>query len=128
MDMKGFSERLGVLISSNQLDQALKEMRQLLNSSPKLKEVIIQSARYNELKEQIRMGTISYDNEQTTKANIMLALLELTNEIKEQTLEDETLSLEVQDTISQILQPSNTINQTHSGTGDNIGGNKIINY
>ena len=113
---------LNNLIAKGNLKQAIKELQLLFNDSPKLTEIILQSTRYNNLKEQIRLGTIDLSFAQITENKITFAVLELLNEIDE-------ISDDNQEVLKEIEghNTSTVINQNHSGSGDNIGGDKIIN-
>lgn len=112
------------LIGNNKIDEAIEYLHELLKSSPKLDELIIQSSRYNEVSKQIRLGLISYEDSNIAKNKIRFGLIDLVREIEEFSNQSE----EIQDNIKEFQRKTNSkIIQNHSGSGDNVGGNKIIN-
>ncbi|MEZ5041621.1 MAG: hypothetical protein R2828_17135 [Saprospiraceae bacterium] len=72
------------LIAKDELGSAIALLHQLLQDSPKLDEAILQSARLTEVKKQIRLGLINYEQANLTKNQIRAGLLELLEEIGEQ--------------------------------------------
>lgn len=69
-------------IANNELENAITFLSKLLNNSPYLDELILQSSRYNDLKKQIRLDIIDFEQSNLTKNKIRLALLELVGEIE----------------------------------------------
>lgn len=125
MDFNAFSERIGNLIGEDDLKTAISDMSQLLKNSKKLDEVIVQSARYTDLMNQIRRGTIDMDNADVNKNKIRFALLDLLREVETTAAEDPEIKAE----INGIEEPrtQTIIRQSHSGSGDNVGGDKVVN-
>ncbi|MCB0642350.1 MAG: carboxypeptidase regulatory-like domain-containing protein [Phaeodactylibacter sp.] len=76
-------QHLRQLISRNELKDVIQELSRLFCSSPKLDEVILQSARYSKVKAQIRTGVVDYQQANLTENQIRAALLELISEIDE---------------------------------------------
>ena len=70
------------LIANNEIDAALTQLNILLKGSPKLDEVILQSARFKDIHQEIRAGVISYGESKMTKAQIIKGLLELLREME----------------------------------------------
>jgi len=56
----------------------------MLENSPKLDEAILQSARFQDIRKQIRLGTITHKDANLTVMQIRQGLLDLLNEIEEQ--------------------------------------------
>jgi len=115
-------KKLNNLVANGQIKEVLDELKLIFKSSDKLNEIILQSARYNDLKEKIRKGILDYENASISKNKITLAILELISEIDE--------ALETNSEVKKDLEKYNvktTINQNHSGTGHNIGRDFIIN-
>lgn len=123
MDIKKFAERIGDLLGKDELEVAIKELSNLMKRSGKLNEALIQSARLNDVMTQIRMGTISLEDANITKNQIRFAILSLLNEI-EVAAQDEEVVKEL-DKI-EVTNSSILIQQHHTGSGDNIAGDKII--
>ncbi len=83
MTTKQFTERIGDLIGKNDLKTAITELKQLLQKSNKLNDIILQSARYNDVMQQIHLGTINFEDANITKNKIRYALLDMLREIEE---------------------------------------------
>lgn len=84
MTTKQFVDDIRQLIANGEIHEALTQLRTLLKHSPKLDEVLLQSARHSSVLQQIRQGVISYDNENLTKNQITAGLLSLLSEVEEQ--------------------------------------------
>lgn len=125
MNILNFTNRIGDLIGKNDLQTAISELREFLQRSPKLDELIIQSARYNDITEQIRLGTVDFENANITKNKIRYAILDLVREIEDNASLNSELKNELE-SLDEIRIETNII-QNHYGSGDNVGGNKIIN-
>ena len=83
------------LVGNNKLEAAIKELGSLLKDSPQLNEAIIQSARYNDVMEQIRIGTISLEEAELTKNRIRKGVLDLVDYINSQAEKDPYLNSEI---------------------------------
>ena len=71
-------------IARDELAEALEQLRQLLANSPKLDEIIHQSGRFENIRRQIRLGTVSHQDATLTENQIRAGLLELVSEIEAQ--------------------------------------------
>lgn len=60
--IKLFVEKIMQLIAKDNLQEAIQAMQQLLKGSPSLDELLLQSARYNDIIQQIRLGTVDFQN------------------------------------------------------------------
>lgn len=80
------------MIAENQLQEAITKLRVLLTDSPILKQVILQSSRYNDLKQQITNGTLSIENTDIGKNKIRLALIEIVGLLEEKGEEDPAIN------------------------------------
>ena len=105
-----FVETIGDLIGKDELAKAIQLLYALLKESPQLDEAILQSARYNDVIKQIRLGTVDFEQANITKNQIRYALLVLVREIEEQELKSE-ISTEIELFLSKqpILQGKNII-------------------
>ncbi|MBL7793111.1 MAG: hypothetical protein JNK77_12350 [Saprospiraceae bacterium] len=72
------------LIGRGQIDRAMEQLRVLLENSPHLDVIIQQQARFQAIRQQIRLGTVSHQDATLTKNQISAALLDLLQEIEEQ--------------------------------------------
>ena len=124
MDIQKFTERIGNLLGRDELEAAIKELSELMKRSGKLNKALVQSARLNDVMTQIQMGTISMEDANITKNQIRFAILSLLNEI-EVAAKDEAVLAE----LKTVEAPNSgvTIQQNHTGSGDNVAGDKIIN-
>ncbi|MBC7775872.1 MAG: hypothetical protein H7246_10600, partial [Phycisphaerae bacterium] len=84
MDSKTFLSNIRHLIARDDLAAALLQLRSLLENSPKLDEALLQSARFHDIRKQIRLGTVSHAEANLTQNQIRAGLLDLLREIEEQ--------------------------------------------
>jgi len=82
MEKQHIYAQIRAKISQNKVAQALQEMKQLLENSPNLDEVIQQSGRFNDIQQQIRQGVVSHENAALTKNQIRIGLLALLREME----------------------------------------------
>lgn len=83
MDTKTFISSIRDLIANGDLTSALLRLQKLLENSPKLDEVLLLSARYQELRKQIRKNTISNTDADITQNQIRNSVLNLLREVEE---------------------------------------------
>lgn len=83
MNAENFLRQIRDLIAADELEAALLQLRGLLEHSPKLDEAILQSGRFQDIRKQIRKGTVSYAEASLTKNQIRAGLLDLLREIKQ---------------------------------------------
>jgi hypothetical protein len=126
MDIRKFTDNIGELIAKDDLQTAIDLLHKLLAKSAKLDEVIMQSARYTDITKQIRLGTVNFEEANVTKNKIRFAILDLLRDIEEQVDLNDDLKNEISGLAEMVTPP--TYAQTHHGSGDNIIGNKTINY
>ncbi len=123
MTTKDFINRVGDLIGKDDLKTAITELSNLLRNSKKLDEIILHSARYNDLMKQIRSGTISFEDANITKNKIRYAVLDMLRDIEESV---ET-SPELESEIDKALEESeHIIIQNTSNIGDNSSNNTVV--
>lgn len=111
---KSFVEIIGDLIGKDDLALAIKNLYALLKDSPKLDEAILQSARYNDVIKQIRLGTIDFEQANITKNQIRYALLDLVREIEEQE-QNQDIHVEIQEFLNKntpFIQGKNIVTGT----------------
>lgn len=100
------------------IKEGIKLLKQIITENEKLGMLIVQSARYSDIVKKIHLGIVEDTVANIEKNKIRFALINLAMEIEEQTEKNPSL-IKTDSSIS--------INQTHSGTGDNVAGDKIIN-
>lgn len=86
MDTKQFLAHIRRLIAGDHIQDALVQLREFFRNSPRLNEVLVQSARYEYILKQIRLGTADRDVAIVEKNRVTLGLLELLNEIEPEEL------------------------------------------
>lgn len=79
-----FVNNVRQLIGENDLKTALSELQRFLKDSPKLDEMLMHSARFEDVLKHIHLGTIDFDKATITKNQINKGVLELLREIEEQ--------------------------------------------
>jgi predicted HTH transcriptional regulator len=77
-----FLKNIVELIRKDNLSDAIRHLYKLLKDSPHLDEAILQSARYNNVVKQIRLGLIDFESANITQNQIRSALLELVRDIE----------------------------------------------
>jgi len=77
MNSQNFPDHIRDLIAHNDLPAALQQLRVLLENSPLLDEAILQMARFEDIRKQIRLGMLSDKEANFTKDQIREDLLDL---------------------------------------------------
>jgi hypothetical protein len=120
-------DRLRQLIRENELEKVIQELSKLLKNSPKLDEAILQSSRWNDLKKQIRLGQIPYEQSDVSKNQIRAGLLELINSVEEKVAEPEIEEEVVQHL--QTISGKNILSNSTITAGGNVNiGDQIQHY
>ena len=112
-------EHVFQLVAQNRIPDALKLLRESLPSGGPLLEAVAQSGRYTDLMQRIHSGTLPEEVADVEKNKIRLAVLNLAGLVDEVVAERPELGRDLPRIDTQI-------NQHHSGSGDNVGGDKII--
>jgi len=81
---QSFYTHIRQLIASDELREAVRLLQELLQNSPKLNEVILQTARLSDIGRQLRLGLVDHDQADQTKNQIRAGILELLDEIEAQ--------------------------------------------
>jgi len=87
MTTKAYIKNIRNLIAQNELDEAIKQLRLLLDNSPKLDEIILQSARFHDIRRQIRLGVVNHAEANLTQNQLRAGLLDLLCDIEDSTAE-----------------------------------------
>lgn len=129
---KPFFTLIRNLIAQNELPTALEKFRTLLENSPKLDEVVLQSGRFQDIRRQIRLGVVSQTEANLTQNQIRAGLLDLLQEIEDSTAETSiqpdapALRTELEHAIS-IVNSKNVVTGTITAGGDVHIGDKTVN-
>ncbi len=135
---KAFLQDVRDLIARNRMDEALGRLRSALENSPLLDEVILQSGRHADIRQQIRLGTVGREEADRTQNQIRSGLLDLLQEI-ENTLEGdgsaaehpdrEAVKTEFERAVS-IVNSKNTVvdSSINAGRDVHIGDKHVTQY
>jgi hypothetical protein len=114
MNIKQFLNKVGDLIGEDKILQAVNELRQFLEHSDKIDELLVQSARYTDIMQRIRKGTIQHEDAEVTKNQIRYAVVDIMREVEMMVAQDELLK-EANQTLHKIY--SNDIDSTSNKIG-----------
>jgi Effector-associated domain 11 len=112
-------------IALDELPATLQQLRTLLETSPKLHEVLQQSGRFNDLLYQIRMGTLSYEQATLTKNQIRASLLDLVDEIANEAQQPE-VAAELAKAVQIVNSKNGVVNSSIQAGGDVHIGDKNL--
>ncbi|MEZ4826587.1 MAG: hypothetical protein R3C61_09890 [Bacteroidia bacterium] len=82
-------ESIREALAQSDLPEALKLFRTLLDNSPQLDEIIVQSGRFYNIKKQIRLGLVTHEQGSVTHAQILAGLTDLLREVETQSQKPE---------------------------------------
>lgn len=83
------------LIAKDDFKTAIQQLSALLKDSPRLDEALQQSARYNNVMHQIRLGLVDFETANIAQNQIRYDVLEFLREIEEQELESPAIRAEI---------------------------------
>lgn len=78
---KIFANKIQELVAKDNIDEAIIELSKLANNSSWTREVIMQSAKFNDIERNLRNGTLSYDVASIHKNRVRDAILDISNRI-----------------------------------------------
>ena len=107
------------LVAKNRIPEAITVLRESLPPGSRLEEAVLQSSRYTDVMQRIRTGTLTAEQADVEKNKIRMAVLNLASLVDEIVAERPELA-------PPPPRIGTQINQQHSGSGDNVGGDKII--
>lgn len=118
-----FIAQIRELIANDDFKTAIRQLSALLTNSPRLDEAVQQSARYNNVMRQIRLGLVDFQEANIARNQIRQGLIDLLREIEEQ--EQPSIKAEVE-----RYAVKNSVNQSSINAGGNaiIGDGNTINY
>jgi len=128
------------LIANGRTEDALTELLGFLKQLPIgenfLNEAILISSRYNKLQKEIRVGVVSHGEETIAKNQINFAFLDLLNQIEETEIEkpkkEEFTIQNSNNVVTGSISAGGDIHfgddHHHVGSGDNVSGDKTVNY
>ena len=127
MNIETYFRSIENLVDTGNIETAIAELKRFLQKSPQLDELIIHSARYNDVVKQIRLGVIDHENAKITKNEIRVAILSLLREIENiySCNIDMKNKIEKQDEPN-IFKPNTQSNHVQNNKNTIIGGNIIV--
>ena len=84
------------LLAKDDVQAAIQQVSALLKDSPLLNEAVQQSARYNNVMQQIRLGLVDFSSANIAQNQIRYGVLELLREIEEQEVKTLDIKAEVE--------------------------------
>lgn len=118
---KQFAAHIRELIAAGDLQAALDQLQSLLQNSPRLDEVIMQSARFQDIRREIRLGVVDHEQASLTKNQIKAGVLDLLREIETQETTVPVVREEMERFVTMQINGKNIV------TGNiSAGGNVII--
>jgi len=132
MNKPSFLSEIRDLIANDELPAALKQLRLLFDNSPKLDEIILQSARFQDTRRQIRQDTVSRQEANLTQNQIRAGLLDLLRDIEDSTAETSArpdapaLREEMEHAVSVVNSKNVVIGSTITAGGSVQIGDKTI--
>jgi hypothetical protein len=82
-NVNAFIAHIRTLIAKDDVKTAIQQLSDLLKNSPLLDEAVQQSARYNNVMKEIRLGLVDYKADNITQNQIRFGVLELLREIED---------------------------------------------
>ncbi len=125
MTNQSFLDDIRSLIARDEMPIALEKLRALLENSPKLDEILHQSGRFANIRQQIRLGLVSHAEANLTQNQIRAGMLELVSEIEHSVgvtsshPDTSALRAEVERAIS-IVNSKNTLVGSTVSAGGNV--------
>ena len=125
--MKEYLDKIGELIGKDELEEAILMLNKLLEKDKRLDELILQSARLNDIEKQIRLGIVDFKNASLTKNQIRFGILSIVREIEKDLNSEKSYFKNLK--LGSLMNKNEVflkVNQVHKGKGDNIAGDKIV--
>ena len=123
---QNFIAHIRALIAKDDFKAAIQELSALLKDSPLLDKAVQQSARYNNVLQQIRLGLVDFQSANIAKNQITYGVLELLREIEEQELQAPAIKAEVE-RFAVKIEKNVVYNSTINAGGNvNIGDTTVV--
>jgi hypothetical protein len=119
-----FIQNIRHLIAKDDLSTAITGLKELLDNAPQLNEVLHQSGRFENIRRQIRLGTVSHSEANLTQNQIRAGLLELVSEIETHRATP-VLGDEIERAISIVNSKNVVVGSTITGHDVHIGDKTI---
>ncbi len=114
------------LLAKDDVQSAIQQLSALLKDSPRLDEAVQQSARYNNVMEQIRLGLVDFASANIAQNQIRHGILELLREVEEQEVKTPDIKAEVERFVVKIEK--NVVKNNTITAGGNVIIGDIVQY
>ena len=114
-EIHAFTGRIRALVAKDDLKEALRQLRLLLDNSPALDEVLHQSARLQDIRKQIRMGKMDDEQASLAHSRINTGIVELLRELESPVEIQPAFRAEVERAAGQVLVEEMRVG--HGGCG-----------
>ena len=104
-------------IAADDLPAAIQLLQGILENARQLDEIILQSARFQDIRRQIRLGKVSYSEANLTQNQIRAGLLDLLQEIETQATSRPAIQKELEQAVS-IVNSKNVVTGTITAGGN----------
>ena len=118
MTKKEFIANIRNLIAQDEIKAALEKLQLLLQNSPKLNEVLLQSSRVYDIAQQMRTGVVNWEQGTAAKNQVINGLLELITQVEERSDLPE-FKAEVEQAIH-IIESKNVVKDSEWRAGGDI--------
>ena len=118
MTKKEFIANIRNLIAQDEIKAALEKLQLLLQNSPKLNEVLLQSSRVYDIAQQMRTGVVNWEQGTAAKNQVINGLLELITQVEERSDLPE-FKAEVEQAIH-IIESKNVVKDSEWRAGRDI--------
>ncbi len=98
------------MIAENKMKEAMLELKDLLKGSPEFDKVILMSSRFNDVINEVRLGTVDFENAKVEKNQIRFALIKIVNELYDNKDLNPKLVNDVNKFIDERAAKINTVN------------------
>lgn len=95
------------LIANDNLPEAIRQLNALFKNSAKLNEAILQSARFEDISRQIRIGVVTAEEANLEKNKIRMGILDLLNTLE--VSDDPGLAQEIENKAITVIQNAEKI-------------------
>lgn len=103
------------MIADNELEEAMKELKDLTKGSPEFSKIIHASSRFNDVMDQALQGTIDFENANLEKNGIRFALIKIVNELYDNQDLNPKMVKDVDEYVAERASKINTINTSGDG-------------
>ena len=120
-----YTDQIMKMIAENRIKDAIQEAQNLLKGSPEFYEITLQSARYSDVMQSIRKGTINFNDASVEKNKIRLALINMIQDLEESCNTNAAVQTEVQAYLDKRAAATANIKGNENINIQEVSGSKI---